>query len=45
MERAWKHLEHLPDTSLSHSDAGVQTSQSRDGPEGWLGETGELFPI
>lgn len=45
MERAWKHLEPLPDTSLSRSDAWVQTSQSRDGPGVWLGETSWLFPI
>ena len=45
MERAWKHLELLPDTSLSRLDAWVQTSQSIDGPEGWPGERGGLFPI
>ena len=43
MERAWKHLELLPDTSLSRSDAWMQTSQSRDGPEGWLGHKHLVF--
>jgi len=38
MARAWKHLELLPGTPLSRSDAWVKTSQSRDGPEGWLGD-------
>lgn len=43
MERAWKHLELLPDTYLFRSDAWMQTSQSRDGPEEWLGHR-HLFP-
>jgi hypothetical protein len=38
MERAWKHLERLPDTPQSRSDAWVKTSQSRDGPEGCLSD-------